>query len=57
MTILDPCSHCFVSQGYQDGPCKVSSNHPDYCVNQGENANCSPDPERYTIACMARHGK
>ena len=60
VTILDPCSHCFL-MGHgdhpwpTDGPCKVVETG--VCTNQGENAACSPDPERYTGFCMPRYGK
>ena len=40
--ILGPCSHCYLSQGATDGPCKVSEKYnPRNCINQAETLYCS----------------
>ena len=46
--ILDPCSHCYLSQGATDGPCKVSELYDSmYCINQAEETYCSTSPNKY----------
>ena len=46
--ILDPCSHCYLSQGATDGPCKVSKKHNfNYCINQADNLYCSTSQSEY----------
>ena len=49
----NPCSHCFPSQGYTDGPCKPYPGYPTVCTNQGDNADCSPNQDFFDGSCIA----
>ena len=40
---VNPCSHCHLTSGNTDGPCKPFSNQPEDCVNQAETHFCSSD--------------
>lgn len=48
------CSHCYLTEGRTDGPCKPYSLQPENCVNQAESNYCSDDRNGNNFPCKAR---
>ena len=56
ISIVAPCSHCYLPPSFADGPCRAHSKNSAKCVNQAGTKYCSTHPSDF-YQCHSSAGK